>query len=186
MVNKVANDQELAAALEEIFSSGKEHALVEELISGMELTVGVIGNEKATSVTASQAVVTGSILSIEEKFLPGAGENQTPAPLPADELAFVSSTIQQVYEALGCKGYARIDCFYQESAQTKTGAPRLVIIEVNTLPGITPATCIFHQAAEIGKKPMDFIDTIVQLGMQEHSARFIAKPVERAIEKISE
>jgi D-alanine-D-alanine ligase-like ATP-grasp enzyme len=46
---------------------------------------------------------------------------------------------------------------------------RVVIIEINTLPGMTPATCIFHQAAEIGIKPMDFVDQIVQLGMKNHA-----------------
>jgi hypothetical protein len=34
---------------------------------------------------------------------------------------------------------------------------------------MTPATCIFHQAAEIGIKPMDFVDQIVQLGMKNHA-----------------
>ncbi len=33
---------------------------------------------------------------------------------------------------------------------------------------MTPATCIFHQAAEEGKKPMEFIDEIIKLGLQEH------------------
>jgi hypothetical protein len=39
------------------------------------------------------------------------------------------------------------------------------------LPGLTPATCIFHQAAEIAIKPMDFIDMIVQLGFEQHKKR---------------
>ena len=34
---------------------------------------------------------------------------------------------------------------------------------------MTPATCIFHQAAEIGLKPMDFIDKIIKLGIEEHT-----------------
>ncbi|MFT6765948.1 MAG: UDP-N-acetylmuramate--alanine ligase, partial [Alteromonas naphthalenivorans] len=38
----------------------------------------------------------------------------------------------------------------------------------NTLPGMTPATCIFHQAAEIGIKPMEFIDTIIRLGLEKY------------------
>jgi D-alanine-D-alanine ligase len=114
-------------------------------------------------------VCAADILSIEEKFLPGAGENQTPAPLPQHTLTFVQRIVESTYKALGCKGYSRIDCFYQTAEQSRTGKERVVIIENNSLPGLTPATCIFHQAAELGIKPMDFIDTIVQLGIEEHS-----------------
>ncbi len=105
---------------------------------------------------------------IEEKFLPGAGENQTPAPLNPQALEFVKKNIEQVYKAVNCKGYARIDCFYQNEQQNKSGTQKLIILEINTLPGMTPATCIFHQAAELGIKPMEFIDTIIKLGFEEH------------------
>ncbi|HJZ23618.1 MAG TPA: hypothetical protein VJ201_04130, partial [Candidatus Babeliales bacterium] len=140
----------------------------EELITGMELTVGVIGNDNPHALTPSQAVATDGILSITEKFLPGAGENQTPAPLPDHVLHLVQKIMEEVYVSLQCRGYARIDCFYQTAEQSPTGSERVVILEINTLPGMTPATCIFHQAAEEGMKPMEFIDKIIQLGMQEH------------------
>ena len=169
LVYKVNNKVELTEAIDAIFADGKFFALVEECIKGMELTVGVIGNEKAQALPPSQAVSAKDILSIEEKFLPGAGENQTPAPLPAHTLNFVRKIIEKVYEALTCKGYARIDCFYQTAEQSPTGSERLVILECNTLPGLTPSTCIFHQAAEIGLKPMEFIDLIIKLGFEEHA-----------------
>lgn len=169
MVHKVNNHQELQAACATIFANNKTHALVEEFIQGMELTVGVMGNENPVALPPSQTVATAGILSIEEKFLPGAGENQTPAPLPQTALDFVRGVIAQVYQAVGCKGYARIDCFYQTAEQSKTGKERVVILEINTLPGLTPATCIFHQAAEIGMRPADFLDMIIQLGFEQHT-----------------
>lgn len=168
LVHKIKSTQELIKAIDIIFADGKEHALVEEYISGMELTVGVVGNHTAQALPPSQAVSTGDILSIEEKFLPGAGENQTPAPLPQATLSLVQKIMQDAYTTLNCKGYSRIDCFYQATQQSPTGHERVVILEVNTLPGLTPATCIFHQAAEIGLKPMEFIDLIVKLGLEEH------------------
>ncbi len=167
MVQKVSNKQELKQALNTIFVQ-KNHAFLEEYITGMELTVGLIGNDQPQALPPSQTVIAKDILSIEEKFLPGAGENQTPAPLQKEEILFVQKTIENAYKAIGCKGYARIDCFYQNENQSPTKKPRVVILEINTLPGLTPATCIFHQAAEIGMRPMDFIDTIVQLGLEEH------------------
>jgi D-alanine-D-alanine ligase len=167
MVQKARDKQQLNTAIESVLKE-KNHVLIEECITGMELTVGCIGNSKPYALPPSEAVVTSDILSIEEKFLPGAGENQTPARLPKTALLFVQKTIEEMYAALGCKGYCRIDCFYQSSEISPTGKERLVFIEANTLPGMTPATCIFHQAAEIGIRPMDFIDIIVELGFQEH------------------
>lgn len=169
LVAKARTQEQLMQAIDAIFADGKTHALVEECITGMELTVGVIGNYKAQALPPSRAVVASDILSIEEKFLPGAGENQTPAPLPVATLEFVKRTMEKAYESLNCKGYVRIDCFYQSAEVSPTGKERVVFIEVNTLPGLTPATCIFHQAAEIGIKPMDFIDLIIKLGLEEHT-----------------
>ncbi len=167
-VQKVTNQKELEKALNTIFEK-KEHALIEEYIHGTELTVGVIGNDNPQVLPPTEVIRKHDILSLQEKFLPGSGENQTPATLPKHALQLIKQTIKKAYIALNCKGYARIDCFYQTKKESPTKKERVVIIEVNTLPALTPATCIFHQAAEIGMRPMDFIDHIIELGLQEHS-----------------
>ena len=172
MVQKIKKESDLPAAIELIFAHGKNYAFVEECVSGMELTVGVIGNEEPAALPPSQAVCATDILSMQEKFLPGAGENQTPAPLSTQALELVQKTMEVVFKTIGCKGYARIDCFYQNETQSQTGKQRVIILEINTLPAMTPATCIFHQAAEVGITPMDFIDKIIALGLEEHSFAF--------------
>lgn len=171
LVSKVTTIKEAEDALDAIFSAKKTGALIEEYILGTELTVGVLGNQNPRALPPSQAVATGGILSIEEKFLPGAGENLTPAPLPEKILRLVQTTMEKAFKAIDCKGYARIDCFYQNPIESPTGKERVVIIEINSLPGLTPATCIFHQAAEIGMRPMDFIDTIITLGIEEFTSK---------------
>ena len=176
-VTSIASHAALQNHLDEFFMQYATDALIEEHIRGMELTVGVIGNDQPQALPPSMVVAQGSILSIEEKFLPGQGENQTPAPLPAATLDYIRTTIERVYSALNLKGYARIDCFYQDAATSPTGEERVIILEVNTLPGMTPATCIFHQAAELGIKPMEFVDKIVQLGLEEHRKIQIEQPV---------
>lgn len=168
MVFKAKNRDELNTALNHIFTQTKEYALVEECISGMELTVGVLGNEQPYALPPSQALAAQGILSLEEKFLPGAGENQTPAPLPSSALQLIQKTVVAVYTTLGCSGYARIDCFYQSAEQSITGKERVIILEINTLPALTPATCLFHQAAEVGIKPMELIDRIIDYGFEKH------------------
>jgi D-alanine--D-alanine ligase len=168
MVQKVTNENELTTAIKNVLQE-KDTVLIEECIIGMELTVGVMGNHHPRALPPSQTVTTKAILSIEEKFLPGAGENQTPAPLPQAALELVQRTAEQVFTTLQCKGYSRIDCFYQTAEQSPTKKERVVIIENNTLPGLTPATCLFHQAAEIGLKPMEFLDQLIMLGFEEHT-----------------
>lgn len=167
-VKKVVSNGDLIASMDEFFMMGKDFLMVEEFINAIELTCGVMGNEESQALPPSMPLISSNILSIEEKFLPGAGENQTPAPIKAEALKLVMQTMEKVYETIGCKGYVRIDCFYQEAKNSPAGKDRVIILEINTLPGLTPATCIFHQAAEIGLRPMDFIEKIVEFGMQLH------------------
>jgi D-alanine-D-alanine ligase len=140
----------------------------------MELTCGVIGNEDVFVLPPSNSVAVDGILSIEEKFLPGAGENQTPAPLAPEALKLVQDEVKRAYIAAGCRGYSRVDCFYQSNG-------KVVILEVNTLPALTPATCLFHQALEVGIKPMELIDKIVELGCECQSARVAHEECERSL-----
>lgn len=169
LVKKSSTIEELRAAVAEMFAEGRSVVLIEELVRGMELTVGVLGNESPRALPPSYSVAAGGLLSMEEKFLPGAGENRTPAPLPSAAIAFVQREIERAFSLLRCRGYARIDCFYQDASISPTGEQRLVILEVNTLPALTPATCIFHQAAEVGMTPMEFLDAIISYGLAGHS-----------------
>ena len=69
--------------------------------------------------------------------------------------------LRQVAEILHIEGYARIDAFVRVR---QSGAIEVLIIEVNSLPGMTPATCIFHQTALAGYTPYQFIDRILDFG----------------------
>lgn len=166
MVQKVETEADIYIALDAIFASGKTTALVEEYIVGTELTVGVLGNDEPIVLPPSQCISKASILTMEEKFLPGAGENQTPALISLEAKQLVSEVVAKVYGVTQCKGYARIDCFYQSAKQSSTKKERVIIIEINTLPALTPATCLFHQAAEVGIKPVDLLDTIIEYGLE--------------------
>ncbi|MCF7899623.1 ATP-grasp domain-containing protein, partial [Candidatus Babeliales bacterium] len=172
-VKKIKNDEDLFKEIDLYFKETlKEYVLIEEFIDAIELTCGVFGNQDAIVLPASKVFVTKDVLSMEEKFLPGAGENLTPAPLKKEHLDFIQDKIARAYKFLGCAGYSRIDCFFQEAKISPTKKDRVIILEVNTLPALTPATCIFHQAAEIGLRPMDFIEKIVELGFENYKNKF--------------
>src|SRR6185312_5941212 len=75
----------------------------------------------------------------------------------------VRAELEKVAKILNIQGYARIDAFVRIFENNKA---ETIIIEVNSLPGMTPATCIFHQTAINGYKPYDFIDNILTFGIQ--------------------
>jgi UDP-N-acetylmuramate--alanine ligase len=157
----------------------KEAFLVETLIGPdgaahfLEVTGGLLtsydegGQLHIEVFEASEALATGEVLSLEEKFLAGEGQNITPAryaPEPAERQRIsdeVKRTLRQVAEILHIEGYARIDAFVRVR---QSGAVEVLIIEVNSLPGMTPATCIFHQTALAGYTPYQFIDRILDFG----------------------
>ena len=116
---------------------------------------------------ASEALATGEVLSLEEKFLAGEGQNITPARYDADPVERqrisneVKAVLHRVAEVLDIQGYARIDAFVRVRQESEV---EVLIIEVNSLPGMTPATCIFHQTALAGYTPYQFIDRILEFG----------------------
>ena len=119
---------------------------------------------------ASEALSEGEVLSLEEKFLAGQGQNITPARYAKDaiERQQISDQVKQTLGAaaklLKINGYTRIDAFVRIYDVNRV---EVVFVEVNSLPGMTPATCIFHQTAINGYKPYDFIDRILDFGFQK-------------------
>lgn len=132
----------------------------------IELTVGVIeNNAHYHALNPSIAIAEGAVLSLEEKFQGGTGINITPPP---EEIISRSATqkikrlIEETAKILGIQNYARIDIFFNRLTE------KMVVIEANTLPGLTPSTVIYHQAlAE--KEPMSphvFLSKLVATKLQ--------------------
>ncbi|MEY2924791.1 MAG: hypothetical protein RLZZ337_1339 [Bacteroidota bacterium] len=137
-------------------------------ITGGMLTKFTENGPKYEVFEPSEALSVGTVLTLAEKFLAGEGQNITPARFSRDSKIqlevseAVKSTLGKVARILNVEGYCRIDAFVR---LYKTKAPEVVIIEVNSLPGMTPATCIYHQAAINSYKPYQFIDRILQYGI---------------------
>lgn len=137
----------------------------QERTNWIEITVGLLEEKgKLRALSPSITIAAGSVLSLEEKFQGGTGINITPPPkefVSTEAVQKAKRGIELVAKALGISGYSRIDAFMHR----KTG--ELIIIEANTLPGLTASTVIYHQAlAEpVPLSPCRFLEKIIEAGI---------------------
>ncbi|CAH0998732.1 D-alanine--D-alanine ligase [Neolewinella maritima] len=150
-----------------------------EITGGMLTHYGADGELRYEIFEPSEALAGGEVLSLEEKFLAGEGQNLTPARLGTDAYSYehvadqVKADLELAARTLGVEGYCRIDAFVQVFAD---GRARTIVIEVNSLPGMTPATAIFHQAAIAGYQPYQFIAALLRFAQERKKRIPVAKP----------
>ncbi|KAK6943406.1 D-alanine--D-alanine ligase, C-terminal [Dillenia turbinata] len=133
----------------------------------VEVTVGVIGkrgwmHSLTPSITVKES---GDILSLEEKFQGGTGINLTPPPssiISYEALERCKRHIELIANTLQLEGFSRIDAF----VNVDTG--EVLIIEVNTVPGMTPSTVLIHQALaeQPPMYPHHFFHTLLDLASE--------------------
>ena len=127
-----------------------QRALVEEFIPGRELTVGVMGDHAltVTEITPNPAISHG-FYDYEAKYASGGSRHVLPAEIHPDAFARALDIALAAHRALGCRGATRTDFRYDDTA-CGTMPGRLVILEVNTQPGLTPTSLLPEQAAHLG------------------------------------
>ncbi|MDI6653655.1 D-alanine--D-alanine ligase [Gluconobacter japonicus] len=133
---------------------GKE-ALAESFIPGRELTAGVMG-DRALAVTDILPAETAAFYDFEAKYKAGGSRHVVPADLPADVTERALDYALRAHQTLGCAGASRTDFRYDDETDT------LIILEVNTQPGMTPTSLLPEQAAYCGISYPDLCDWMVQ------------------------
>jgi D-alanine-D-alanine ligase len=117
--------------------------MVEEFVPGRELTVAVMGG-KALGVTE---ITTGlEFYDYEAKYSDGGSRHILPAKIPDVVAKEAMRLSEAAHEALGCRGVSRSDLRYDDTAAKW----RLVLLETNTQPGMTPTSLVPEQAAYAG------------------------------------
>ena len=119
-------------------------ALVEEFIPGRELTVGVMGDR---ALTVTDIAAAHDFYDYESKYAQGGSHHVLPAKIHPAIHAQALDVALAAHNALGCRGASRADFRYDDTA----GEPgRLVLLEVNTQPGLTATSLLPEQAAFCG------------------------------------
>ena len=163
-ITKVDDWDLLPEALAAAFASDPK-AIIEAAVPGREVECGVLeaaqpGGPAEASLPAEVRVTGGqTFYDFEAKYLDGATEFDVPADLPAEVTSLVRSTAIEAFHALGCEGLARVDFFVQ-------GDGTLVVNEVNTMPGFTPASMFPRMWAATGVDYPALVDRMLQTALR--------------------
>jgi D-alanine-D-alanine ligase len=167
--------------LEEAIEAAREHdpkVLVEAAVGGMEIECAVLegldGGPPEASVPGQVVVDSGSAFyDFEAKYLASGTYMTIPAPLPASASAEIRRLACAAFEAISCEGLARVDFFY-------TPDGNILVNEINTMPGMTPASAFPMMWAAAGLPLPGLIDRIIQTALRKRPGpRLAACPPDR-------
>jgi D-alanine-D-alanine ligase len=145
---------QLMGALEQAFQYDSE-VLVEERIVGREMTCAVI--EDASGVPQAlpliEIVPHASFFDFTAKYAPDGSDEICPAPVADDVASALKATAVTAHQLLGCAGFSRVDLFWTD------GGP--VVLEVNTIPGLTAQSLLPKAVRAWGRTLDDALAEIV-------------------------
>jgi len=165
----VEKEEDLAPAIALALATDTE-ALVEEKVDGVEVSCGVLdlvrdGNIVSTPLPPTEIrPLESAYFDYEAKYRPGKSKEITPANLQPTIIRKIQLCALRAHQALGCEGMSRTDMIVRED-----GEP--VVLETNTIPGMTPTSLLPQQAEAIGMSFADFLDTLITHASQREQLR---------------
>jgi D-alanine-D-alanine ligase len=154
----VRRQEELSPALETAFRHD-DTVLVEEFITGTEITVPVLGNAALEVLPIVEIVPSGGFYDYHAKYTAGATDEIVPARIPD----FVAENARQIallcHRTLGCRGMSRTDMIVTADREIYT-------LEVNTIPGMTPTSLLPRSAEAAGIPFPRLLDRLIGLAME--------------------
>ena len=170
----------LARALDDVLATG-DRALVEARVRGCETTCAVLGNQGgALRALAPVEIVphAGRFFDYEEKYSGnGASEFCPPRSLSAHSIARVQQQALRAHRAAACDGYSRTDFIVPRDAQGQELEP--VVLEINTLPGMTARSLLPQAAAQAGMDMRELCLAILELALTRTRAAPVRGTSER-------
>lgn len=152
---RVNDRNELRHALDDLFSLGQT-VLIEPLIRGREVTCGVLERGgRAEALPPVLIVPKREFFDYHDKYAAdGAGEI-CPAPLPDEVLEEIRRMALEAHRSLGLAGYSRTDFILGDDGG-------VYALEVNTLPGMTPASLVPREAAALGMEFGELLEILLE------------------------
>jgi D-alanine-D-alanine ligase len=161
---RVADESELGPALERAF----EHdalAIVEAAANGIEVECSVIGNGQPVASEPGEILLAAGEqgwYDYDAKYTPGGMELLIPARVSDGVRDQIKALAVQTFTATGCSGLARVDFFIE--------GERVLVNELNTMPGFTPTSVFGSLFAASGVPYPELLDRLVGLALERHAA----------------
>lgn len=156
-VSIITDPKKLPKAIEAAFQLDKD-ILLEEYIKGIEVACGVLENfsgQKISALPVTQILpVRRKFFDYKAKYVKGACKEVTPAQIDEIRYKKVQSIALLAHQLLGCRSYSRSDMILRNGA--------VYLLEVNTLPGLTPTSLFPQQALAAGLSFYQLIDKIIE------------------------
>jgi D-alanine-D-alanine ligase len=160
-IARVAVETELVPALEAAF----EHdplVIVEAASDGLEVECSVIGNGEPVASQPGEIVLSSEWYDYEAKYTPGGMELVVPARIPEPVRERVRELALETFRTAGCAGLARVDFFIE--------GERVLVNELNTMPGFTETSVFGALFAASGIPYPDLLDRLVSLALERYAA----------------
>ena len=158
-ISKVSDIAGLRAAVEAARAHDPK-VVVEQGIAGREIECGVLARDGVVSASVPAEIRVGpehEFYDFEAKYVDGA-ELDVPADLPAAVVEDVRALSLRAFDALGCEGLARVDFFLADG-------DRLVVNEVNTMPGFTPTSMFPRMWGASGVDYAALVDALLRAAL---------------------
>lgn len=158
-ISKVYTDAEYASALELAFSFDRK-VVIEEFIKAREIECAVLGNRHPIASLPGEVIAQHDFYSYEAKYLDDKGATiEIPARIPDDTIHQVQQLAIKTFQVLCCEGLGRVDFFL-------TSDNRLLVNEINTLPGFTKISMYPKMWEKTGISYSQLIDRLIDLAIQ--------------------
>jgi D-alanine-D-alanine ligase len=157
-VSIVRSERDYMLAKEEALASGRM-MMVEDLIGGREVTVGILADSPLPVV---EVRTKEGFFDYTNKYTAGKTEHLCPADFPQERTLEIQSAALAAHRALGCEVYSRVDVMVPETGPVQ-------VLEVNTIPGMTEISLLPDAARAAGINFNDLCRKILELSLELRS-----------------
>ena len=152
-VSKVTKKFDLKKALKLAFGFG-DLVIVEEYIKGREITVPILGNDNPTALPVVEIISKTDFFDYKAKYDEKLCDEIVPAKISKKLTIDAQKAAIVAYQALGCRGFGRVDMIIKDG--------KIYVLEVNTIPGLTPVSLFPKSAASAGIVYTKLLDRIIE------------------------
>jgi D-alanine-D-alanine ligase len=162
-ISKVHDEAELEPAVA-LARRHDDKVLIEELLDGVEVECGVLGNRSPIASQVGEIVAHAEWYDYSAKYDEGGMDLIVPARIPPETAERVRAIAVRSFVATECEGMARVDLFV-------TSGNEVVVNELNTIPGFT-ATSVYAKLFEASGIPYpELLDRLIELALERHERR---------------